>query len=124
VCALALNINDYENFLILIGSVFVPLLGVLVVDYFLISRGRWNLNADSRPRWTTLVPWLLGFLAYQLVNPGYVSWWQGAWTHVQSWLHFTPQTWMSASIFSFVVASAGALLLGPLRRAPAKETVC
>ncbi len=124
VCALALNINDYENFLILIGSVFVPLLGVLVVDYFLISRGRWNLSADSRPRWTTLVPWLLGFVAYQLVNPGYVSWWQGAWTHVQSWLHFTPQTWMSASIFSFVVASAGALLLGPLRRAPAKETVC
>ena len=33
--ALALNIgNDYENFLILIGSLFVPLLGVLVVDYF------------------------------------------------------------------------------------------
>ena len=26
------DINDYENFLILIGSVFVPLLGVLVVD--------------------------------------------------------------------------------------------
>jgi putative hydroxymethylpyrimidine transporter CytX len=115
--ALALNISDYENFLILIGSVFVPLLGVLVVDYFLISRMRWRLGEDVPPRWSTLIPWVLGFCAYQLVNPGYVSWWSKIWVHVDSWLHFTPATWMSASLISFAVAALATLLVGmALRR--------
>jgi nucleobase:cation symporter-1, NCS1 family len=116
VCALALNISDYENFLILIGSVFVPLLGVLVVDYFLTSRMQWDLGEDVPSRWATLVPWALGFCAYQLVNPGYVSWWQRSWMHVQTWLHFTPSTWMSASLISFAVAALASLPLGLARR--------
>jgi NCS1 family nucleobase:cation symporter-1 len=122
--ALALNINDYENFLILIGSVFVPLLGVLVVDWYLVSRGRWDLGPASRPRWATLVPWVLGFVTYQLVNPGSVSWWTRVWAHVQSWLGFTPQTWMSASLLSFLVASVAALAIGAVSRARQKEAVC
>ncbi len=32
--ALWLNIADYENFLTLLGSVFVPMSAVLIVDYF------------------------------------------------------------------------------------------
>ncbi len=115
--ALALNISDYENFLILIGSVFVPLLGVLVVDYFLISRMRWSLGEDVAPRWSTLIPWALGFCAYQLVNPGYVSWWSKIWVQVDSWLHFTPATWMSASLISFAASALATLLVGlALRR--------
>jgi purine-cytosine permease-like protein len=124
VCALALNIQDYENFLILIGSVFVPLLGVLIVDYFVISRRRWNLGENARPRWSTLVPWALGFVAYQLINPGFVSWWKHFWTNVDSRLHFTPATWMSASIGSFVVAAGTALIAGLVTKSIAKEPVC
>ncbi|MGH8962092.1 MAG: purine-cytosine permease family protein [Jatrophihabitantaceae bacterium] len=115
VCALALNINDYETFLILIGSVFVPLLGVLVVDYFVISRRQWDLGENVRPRWSTLIPWALGFCAYQLVNPGSIDWWTRAWAHIQSWLHFTPPSWMSASLTSFVVAALVTLVAGTLR---------
>ncbi|MDQ2750095.1 MAG: cytosine permease [Actinomycetota bacterium] len=114
--ALALDISDYENFLILIGSVFVPLLGVLVVDYFLISRMRWALGEDVPPRWSTLIPWALGFCAYQLVNPGYVAWWSTIWVRVDSWLHFTPATWMSASLISFAVAALSTLLVGLVLR--------
>jgi nucleobase:cation symporter-1, NCS1 family len=114
--ALALNISDYENFLILVGSVFVPLLGVLVVDYFLISRMRWSLGEDVATRWATLVPWVLGFCAYQLVNPGYISWWAHFWTHVQAWVHFTPANWMSASLASFAVAAVATLPAGLARR--------
>ena len=66
--ALAFNSSDYENFLILIGSLFVPLLGVLVIDYFVLSRGRWDLSEHARPRWTNLLAWAVGFVAYQLVN--------------------------------------------------------
>ncbi len=114
--ALVLNVSDYENFLILIGSIFVPLLGVLVVDYFVLSRRSWNLGNSVRPRWETLLPWALGFVAYQLINPGYVSWWVSGWAHVQGWLHFTPQTWMSASLLAFLVAALATLPLGLLAR--------
>ena len=34
------------------------------------------------------------------------------WGHVAAWLHFTPQTWMSASLLSFVVAALATLVLG------------
>ncbi|MGH3099000.1 MAG: purine-cytosine permease family protein [Streptosporangiales bacterium] len=117
--ALALNISDYESFLILIGSVFVPLLGVLVVDYFWISRMRWDLGERVAPRWSALLPWAVGFVAYQLVNPGSVPGWQQAWEHVRSWLHFTPASWMSASILSFLVAAVTAVAAGLARRPPA-----
>ncbi len=115
-CALVLNISDFENFLILIGSVFVPLLGVLVADYFVISRMQWALGEDVATRWATLVPWALGFGAYQLINPGYISWWSGWWSDIQGWLHFTPSTWMSASLISFAVAAAATLLAGQVSR--------
>jgi nucleobase:cation symporter-1, NCS1 family len=114
--ALALNIKDYENFLILIGSVFTSLLGVLVVDWFLVSRQHWDLGDAVRSRWGTLAAWALGFVAYQLVNPGYVSWWARGWARVDTWLHFTPTSWMSASIISFVVAALAAVPLGRLGR--------
>jgi nucleobase:cation symporter-1, NCS1 family len=103
--ALWLNIADYENFLTLLGSVFVPLSAVLIVDYFLIARGEWDLSPRARSRWLMLLPWAAGFVMYQLVNPGYVARWVSIWTHVASWLGFTAQSWMSASIMSFVVAA-------------------
>ena len=78
--ALWLNIADYENFLDLIGSVFVPMSAVLIADYFVVSGRRWDLSAAARSRWLMLAPWAAGFVAYQLVNPGYVSWWVSAWT--------------------------------------------
>jgi NCS1 family nucleobase:cation symporter-1 len=119
--ALWLNIADYENFLVLIGSLFVPMSAVLITDYFLTSRGRWDLSAAARARWPMLLPWAAGFVTYQLINPGYVSWWAAAWTSFGHDLGFTPASWMSASILSFAVAAAITLLVGGLagRRAPA-----
>jgi nucleobase:cation symporter-1, NCS1 family len=112
--ALWLNIADYENFLDLIGSVFVPMSAVLIVDYFVVSRGRWDLSAAARSRWLTLLPWAVGFVAYQLINPGYVSWWVSAWTSVARAIGFTPESWMSASILSFAAAAVMTLLVGGL----------
>ena len=107
VLALAVDIDNYSSFLSVIGSVFVPLFAVLVVDYFVFGGARhWNLSQQSPPRWEMLAPWLVGFVVYQLVYPGGVSWWATMWEHVASWLHFTVQTWMSASLLSFVVAAA------------------
>jgi putative hydroxymethylpyrimidine transporter CytX len=114
--ALWLNIADYENFLTLIGSVFVPMTAVLIADYFIVSGRRWDLSATARSRWPMLAPWAAGFVTYQLINPGYVSWWASAWTSFGHDIGFTPQTWMSASILSFCVAGALTLLTGALAR--------
>jgi putative hydroxymethylpyrimidine transporter CytX len=122
VFALAFSVNDYQNFLLLIGSVFVPLFGVFAVDYFGISRGNWDVSAAAPQRWVMLLPWLAGFVAYQLLNPGYVHWWAAMWRHIQHWLHFTPPSWMSASIVSFAVAALVTVPVGALRRR--KEPVC
>ena len=108
VLALTLHITSYANFLYLLGSVFVPLTATLVVDYFLSrrrARGEWDVTERAPARPLMVLPWLLGFAMYQLVNPGGISWWANAWTRVAGWLHFTHQTWMSASVMSFVVAA-------------------
>jgi len=108
--ALWLNIADYENFLDLLGSVFVPMSAVLIVDYFVTSRGAWDLSATARSRWSMLVPWAVGFVVYQLINPGYISWWASAWTAFGRDIGFSPAGWMSASILSFCAAAIVTLL--------------
>src|SRR5205823_13544343 len=71
VLALALRINDYVYFLSLLGSVFVPLTAVLLVDYFGGGRRRgWDVSETAPSRWLMLVPWLVGFVTYQLIYPG------------------------------------------------------
>lgn len=107
---LSLDIDDYYNFLVLLGSLFVPLLGVLAVDYF-AGRGErtWDLGERSRSRTLMLLPWLAGFVTYQWINPGYVTWWADFWSGLRP---FEPQSWMSASLLSFAVA---ALVTVPVR---------
>jgi hypothetical protein len=51
------------------------------------------------------LPWIAGFCVYQLVNPGVIPRWAGFWGRVARDIHFTPQTWMSASLLSFVAAA-------------------
>jgi len=107
----------YQNFLSLIGSIFIPMFAVFVVRYFVLRDDRsWDTSEAAPSRWVLLVPWLIGFLAYQLVNPGLVTSWAKLWAHVQGWLHFTPAAWMSASIMSFLVAAIVTLALAPLTR--------
>jgi nucleobase:cation symporter-1, NCS1 family len=115
--ALWLNIADYENFLTLLGSVFVPMAAVLIVDYFFGAGGqRWDLSADAASRWAMLVPWAVGFVVYQLINPGYVSWWASAWTSFGQDIGFTPASWMSASILSFCAAGIVTLMVRGLTK--------
>lgn len=67
--------TQYENFLLLIGSAFCPLFGVVLADYFLLKRGRYAAEDLFRKGrywyfhgvnlWA-LGAWLGGFLLYQL----------------------------------------------------------
>ncbi len=124
--ALVLNIDNYFGFLGLIGSVFVPMLGVLVVDFFVLGRGRnWNVSATAPSRWGMIGAWAMGFVVYQLINPGDAGRWTGFWIDVQGWLHFTPASWMSASLLSFAIAGIAASVIGTVSgrdRAAAKTS--
>ncbi len=74
VLAATLPLADYEWFLLLIGSVFVPLFGVLAADYFILRRRRYQVSQmyrDGGAYWYTsgvnpagLVAWALGVVAY------------------------------------------------------------
>ncbi|MBF6169643.1 cytosine permease [Streptomyces gardneri] len=112
VLALRLDMANYFGFLGLIGSVFVPLLGVLVADFFLRAERVWNTAPDAPARWGMVVAWLTGFAVYQLVNPGDAGVWTDFWDALRRALHFTGQAWMSASLLSFLAALAVARLVG------------
>ncbi|GAA2083431.1 putative hydroxymethylpyrimidine transporter CytX [Kitasatospora saccharophila] len=122
VTVLALQIKEftdsYYGFLGLIGSVFVPLFAVLAADYFLgAGRRGWNLGQDAPARWSMLLPWAVGFAVYQLLAPSDIGgWWTGFWEGVQRAVHFTPQAWSSASLFSFLVAALATLAVTALER--------
>jgi putative hydroxymethylpyrimidine transporter CytX len=75
--AIAINLGDYLTFLFLLGSVFVPLFGVLLADW--LGRGAHYAEADvfAAPavRWPPLVAWAIGFGLYQWLSPVGPSWW-------------------------------------------------
>jgi putative hydroxymethylpyrimidine transporter CytX len=122
VLALALNMDNYSGFLTLIGSVFVPMLGVLAVDFFCFGGRRgWDVSDRAPARWSMIVAWAAGIATYQLINPGNVGWWSRLWTNIQDALGFTPSSWMSASLLSFAVAAAVTALIGTLSRSRASD---
>ncbi len=57
---------QYQNFLLLIGSVFAPLFGVVLVDHFILRRRRHG-TATVGLRWMTLLAWLGGIVTYHLL---------------------------------------------------------
>ena len=105
--ALAIDIEGYAGFLAAIGSVFVPLLGVFVVDYFAFGRGgNWDTSESAPARPLMLLPWVAGFVTYELVSPGSLGWWSEMWKGVANTLGLTVPEWFNASLGSFVVAAA------------------
>lgn len=123
VLALSLDIAGYQNFLFLIGSVFVPLFAVVIVDFFLVRRGQWDLSDRARLRPGPVAAWVLGFATYQLVNPGYLEAWARPWTALREALGLGGAlTSLGASFTSFAVAAVAAALLGLSSRAAAGRT--
>ncbi|WP_104526158.1 purine-cytosine permease family protein [Blastococcus atacamensis] len=106
--ALTFDIAAYEPFLFLIGAVFVPLAGVLIVAYWLTPRGGWNSSDAAPARPVFLLPWIAGFLAYQLTLPTFFpgpgSGWTAWWGARQADLGIDPGNGWSASLVGLAVA--------------------
>ena len=105
----------YESFLFLIGSVFVPLFGILAADYFIARRRRLDVPAlyqEKGPYWFrggirigALIPWIVGFAVYHWIAPTGPSWWVELWDGLVGGSLSGRMPWLAASIPSFLVAA-------------------
>jgi putative hydroxymethylpyrimidine transporter CytX len=111
-----LNFGQYQSFLFLIGSVFVPLYAVAAVDFFLVSRQRWDVSTTSRFRVAPVVAWACGFVAYQLVYPGTVPGWAAFWTWLDGRIGFSAPAWLGSSVAAIAVGGLVMLISGLLPR--------
>ncbi|HEY3183726.1 MAG TPA: cytosine permease [Gaiellaceae bacterium] len=106
--ALLIDLRNYQTFLYLLGSFFVPLFGVLVADWLLAGRHYEAADIFDVPafRPALIVAWLAGFCLYQWLYPNGPSWWTDIVVHAHP--HSLP--WGGASLPSFAVAFALAAL--------------
>jgi putative hydroxymethylpyrimidine transporter CytX len=108
VLALVVDLGDYLTFLYLLGSVFVPLFGVLVADWVVRGRRytRESFFAGPAFRPEMLAAWLAGFALYQWLAPNGPAWW------VDFMQNLSPATAdLNASVPSFLASFALAALL-------------
>lgn len=66
-------ISEYQSFLLLIGAVFVPLFGVVLTDYYILNRSRYNndsfFNSNKiNIRYTAIFAWLTGVFVYYVLS--------------------------------------------------------
>lgn len=115
---------QYESFLLLIGSAFVPLLGVLAADYFVLRGRRYDVSELYRAEgafwysgginWLAIGVWLAGIVCYLAISGLPALGING----------LAPD--LGASLPSFVIAFALFTLLGrallPRRRSSAVAT--
>lgn len=105
--ALVIDLVSYQSFLLLLGSVFVPLFAVLLADWLAAGRHYSAADVFEAPTWRPglIVAWVAGFALYQWLYPTGPSWW----VDLVSELH--PPDWdvgatVPSFLFSFVVAFA------------------
>jgi NCS1 family nucleobase:cation symporter-1 len=78
--ALTIDLLSYESFLLLLGSFFVPLFGILLADWLAAGArySRQDVFGGPALRWGMLGAWLAGFALYQWLHPVGPSWWTDA----------------------------------------------
>jgi nucleobase:cation symporter-1, NCS1 family len=116
--ALLVPLAQYESFLLLIGSAFVPLLGVLAADYFILQERHYEPDELLHPtpsrrafNWPGVSAWLIGVVVYLLISG----------VPALGMLGIAP--WLGASLPSFVLAFVLHVALGRLVvRRPAAAT--
>jgi putative hydroxymethylpyrimidine transporter CytX len=72
VLALIMPIEQYENFLYAIGSVFAPLFAILFTDYFIIKKQK-NIQEDVLLNFGAVIVWIFGIvLYYKIINIDFI----------------------------------------------------
>jgi putative hydroxymethylpyrimidine transporter CytX len=116
--ALVVDIGSYQSFLLLLGSVFVPLFAVLLADWLVAGAHYTADDVFGSPAWRIglIGAWLAGFALYQWLYPTGPAWWTDAVTELN------PPDWsIGATVPSFLVSFAIALVVASITRRNSAE---
>jgi nucleobase:cation symporter-1, NCS1 family len=114
--ALALNLGNYQDFLYLLGSFFVPLFGVLLADWLVAGARYTPTEIFGAPalRIEQIAAWLVGFGLYQWLSPSGPHWWKTIVAHTRPG-HDSFTASLPAFGAAFCLAALGALVYRRLR---------
>ena len=114
--ALIVDLRNYQPFLYLLGSFFVPLFAVLLADWLFSGRHYSHEDVFDAPslRIEMIGAWLAGFVLYQWLYPQGPAWW----TRIVAHAHPHALPWGGASLPSFAAAFGLAALARVVARRP------
>jgi len=115
--ALVVDLVAYQSFLLLLGSVFVPLFAVLLADWLAAGRHYSTDDVFGAPAWRPglVAAWIAGFALYQWLYPSGPSWWVDLVGNLS-----TPDWSIGATVPSFLVAFVVASILAMASRRSAE----
>ena len=77
IVALIFPMTQYENFLLFIGAMFMPIFGIVLTDYFIIRRRALNVDElfkEGGEYWyyrgfnpAAIISWAAGFTIYEFI---------------------------------------------------------
>jgi putative hydroxymethylpyrimidine transporter CytX len=111
--ALVMDMGSYQSFLLLLGSVFVPLFAVLLADWLVAGAHYETADVFESPPWRAglIGAWIAGFALYQWLFPTGPSWW------VDTVNELNPPAWgIGATVPSFLVSFGIALAVALVTR--------
>ncbi len=111
--ALVIDFVTYQSFLLLLGSVFVPLFAVLLADWLAAGRHYAEHEIFDAPAWRPglITAWIAGFVLYQWLFPTGPEWW------VDLVDNLSPPSWgIGATVPSFLVSFALASVVTAVSR--------
>ena len=111
--ALVIDLVSYQSFLLLLGSVFVPLFAVLLADWLVAGRHYSAADIFDAPAWRPglIVAWIAGFALYQWLFPTGPSWW------TELVARLGPPVWgVGATVPSFVAAFGVSVVIAAFSR--------
>lgn len=122
VLAAIFTMELYESFLLWIGSVFIPLFGILAADHVLNKERRITAEAlteERGPYWynsgvnvRAILPWVAGFVVYHWISPSALDWWYRFVTSIVGTPLSERVTWLGGSVPAFLVAFLLTLVTG------------
>lgn len=63
IAAIVYPMDNITNFLYLIGSVFAPMIAIMIADFFILKKDK----RESMFNWSNLIIWLVGFVLYRML---------------------------------------------------------
>jgi putative hydroxymethylpyrimidine transporter CytX len=111
--AIVIDFVTYQSFLLLLGSVFVPLFAVLLADWLAAGRHYSEHDVFGAPAWRPglIAAWVAGFVLYQWLFPTGPGWW------VDIVENLSPPAWgIGATVPSFLVSFALAGVVAAVSR--------